>query len=95
MVQLTVFNNNYVQKCSKLDARLILTSNTECPIKSKHLLSISNNKVRVKVSVIVAFREDFVTSKRAKGHFVTLIEIHVHLITFILDNECKKIRSPL
>ena len=89
MVQLTVFNNNYVQKCSKLDARLILTS------KSKHLLSISNNKVRVKVSVIVAFREDFVMSKRAKGHFVTLIKIHVHLITFILDNECKKIRSPL
>ena len=30
----------------------ILTSNTKCPFKSKPLLPISNNKVRVRVRVI-------------------------------------------
>ena len=28
----------YVQKCTKLVARLILISNAKCPIKSKHFL---------------------------------------------------------
>ena len=32
-----------------------LTSNKKCPFKSKHLLPIFNNKVRVKVSVIFSF----------------------------------------
>ena len=40
---------------SELDASSILTSNTKCPFKSKHFLHISNNKVRVKVSVIFSF----------------------------------------
>ena len=35
-----------------VDARQILTSNTKSPFKSKPLLPISNNRVRVKVSVI-------------------------------------------
>ena len=35
----------------KLDASLILTSNTKWPFKSKHFISISNNTVKVKASV--------------------------------------------
>ena len=42
---------NHGTKSTKLDAYPILTSNTKCPFKSKPLLLVSNNKVRVKVSV--------------------------------------------
>ena len=45
----------YVQVWPYLDARPILTSNTKCPFKSKQLLPIFNNKVRIKVSVIFSF----------------------------------------
>ena len=80
----------------------------KCPFKSKPLLSISNNKVRVKVSVIFVLGQNAAVSpylrssiwgtlcyinclysgkrvmlklrRRAMRHFVTLIEICVHLI---------------
>ena len=34
------------------DGRPILTSNMKCPLKSKPLLPIYNNKVRIKISII-------------------------------------------
>ena len=91
-----------------LDARPIFTSNMKCPFKSKPLLPISNNKVKVKVRCYFCLRVNAAVNpylkssiwgtlcyinclysrkrvmlklrRRAMRHFVTLIEIHMHLI---------------
>ena len=53
------------------------TSNTKCPFNSKRLLSIFNNKVRVKVGVIFGGGKcsclSLLLEQYLGGHFVTLI----------------------
>ena len=50
-----------------------LTSRTKCPFNSKPLLPISNNKVRIKVSVIFSIWEGVRVMVRegGGGHFAT------------------------
>ena len=59
----------------RLQAQL---SNTKSPLKSRHFLPISNNKFRVKVSVILRSGEmqQFIATRGVAfgGHFVTFGE---------------------
>ena len=63
-----------------------LTSSTKCPFNSKPLLPISNNKVRIKVSVIFSIWEGVrVRVREGRGGEVTLRRESLHLFIFLTN----------